>query len=222
MSFSIVPNSNNSKTGLIPVTYSDKNSCPDTCELKGSGCYGEGGHVNIHWEKISTGERGINYADFLYEVKHIKPRILWRHNVTGDLQGDGITINYAKLQQLIKANGRSKGFTYTHYQLNMQNIAAIRASNQAGFTVNASLDRAADAVKVLKRFNIPTVSMIPEDAPKVQHLDGVRVIKCPADKKKGIFCSNCELCQKPDRDYVIGLPVHGNRKNLAIKIMEQS
>ena len=52
----VSPVSVNAKTGPIPVTTSSKNTCPDSCQLKGNGCYAEVGRVNIHWQKVSNGK----------------------------------------------------------------------------------------------------------------------------------------------------------------------
>ena len=61
--------SQNAKTGPIPVSMSPKNTCPDTCPLKGGGCYAQGGPINLHWMRLSKGGVGLLWADFLKAVR---------------------------------------------------------------------------------------------------------------------------------------------------------
>ena len=81
--------SGNAKTGPIPVTTSSKNTCPDSCQLKGNGCYAESGRVNMHWQKVSKGERGLSFDDALDSIKALPSGSLVRHNQAGDLPGIG-------------------------------------------------------------------------------------------------------------------------------------
>jgi len=107
--------SGNAKTGPIMVTTANKGTCPDSCNLKGNGCYAETGGVNFHWVAVSKGKRGSDYQTLLDTIKtHSKGR-LWRLNQAGDLVGlsDGQTINQGALRALVAAN-RGKVIAYTH------------------------------------------------------------------------------------------------------------
>lgn len=221
MNYLMVRNSRNKKTGPMDVTYSNKTTCPD-CSLKGNGCYAESGPIAITFNKLTDGSRGYDYSELMEEITTIRKGRLWRHNSTGDLVGSNNTIDFSALQQLIKANNKSRGFTYTHYPLNVQNIAAIKHSNNSGFTINASTDNLSQAIKAYNH-GLPTVTLLPIDAPKITMIDNVRVIKCPANKT--IDCESCQLCQRTDRNYIIGFPVHGVKKkalnnNLLINIKQ--
>jgi hypothetical protein len=92
-----------------------------------------------------------------------------------------------------------------------QNREIVRLANLKGFTVNASFERAADAVRCLKQYQIPAVTILPVDAGKVTVVNGVRVIQCPAYWHNAITCARCQWCYRQDRmtDYVIGFPAHG-------------
>ena len=48
--------SNNKKVGRIPVTTTERASCPDSCKLKNI-CYAQKGKTRMIWEEV---ERGIN------------------------------------------------------------------------------------------------------------------------------------------------------------------
>ena len=59
--------SSNSKTGPIPVSTTSRNSCPEACELKGSGCYAESGPLRLHWDAVGA-NRGYDLDKFCDEI----------------------------------------------------------------------------------------------------------------------------------------------------------
>ena len=79
--------SGNTKVGPIPVTTTSKDSCPSTCSFKGNGCYAEGGHLAIHWNRLSAGQssRELNLEQLCGAIKSLRFKQLWRHNQAGDL-----------------------------------------------------------------------------------------------------------------------------------------
>lgn len=210
LKFHLTPVSANIKTGPIPVSTTSSNSCPVACPLKGNGCYAEVGNLAYHWRAVTFKGRGGSFQDFLQQVKELPAGQLWRHNQAGDLPGDGVKLDTSAMKALVAANKRRKGFTYTHYDMGIRrNREVVRLANRGGFTVNASFERAADAVRCLKRYQIPAVTILPVDAGKVTVVDGVRVVQCPAYWQDKVSCARCQLCQRRDRDYVIGFPAHG-------------
>ena len=42
--------SSNVKTGAIPTTMSERDSFPESCTLKGNGCYAENFPLVLHWK----------------------------------------------------------------------------------------------------------------------------------------------------------------------------
>ncbi|WBQ35266.1 hypothetical protein [Pseudomonas phage pPA-3099-2aT.2] len=218
MNFHLNPVSSNSKTGPIPVSTSHKDTCPDACPLKAKGCYASYGPVNLHWKKISSGERGVDWNEFLRQVRSIRKGSLWRHNQAGDLPGmshKADQIDTAMLDELVAANRGRKGFTYTHYPVigNESNALAVQQANSAGFTINLSGNNIAHADS-LKALNIaPVVAILPIDAPNVQISPaGNKIVACPAEKSDKVNCASCGLCQIADRDYIIGFRAHGTAK----------
>jgi hypothetical protein len=203
--------SSNSKTGAIPVTVSNRKTCPSSCPLLKNGCYAEGYYTQLHWDKVTNGERGVNWNDFINSIKSLPKKVLWRHNVSGDLVGDNNIINSQALKDLVQANKNKSGFTYTHYPMdNDSNIQAVKMANNGGFTVNLSANnlQQADDYKAL---NIaPVVVVVAEDCDKVSYTEkGNKIVVCPAQTSDKVTCSSCGLCQKSDRDYIIGFRVHG-------------
>ena len=57
----ITARSGNAKTGPIPVTTTERASCPTTCPFYDKGCYAKSGPLALHWRKVSDGERGTDW-----------------------------------------------------------------------------------------------------------------------------------------------------------------
>lgn len=216
MNYSLTKVSSNSKTGPMPVTTSNRGTCPEACPLKRNGCYAEDYYTSLHWNKVTSGERGKDWLGFLADIKLLPKQVLWRHNVAGDLRGANDHIDVQALGELVQANKGKNGFTYTHYPLdNPVNITAVQQANANGFTVNGSANslEQADTYMVL---GIPTVVILPEDSGKVSYTEqGNKVVVCPAQTSDKVTCSSCGLCQIADRKYVIGFRVHGMSKKKA-------
>ena len=217
MNYSLTAISSNSKTGPIPTTVSNRGTCPDTCPLKSNGCYADSYYTSMHWNKVTSGERGTDWQGFINSIKALPKRILWRHNVSGDLVGSNDTINTHALVQLVNANKNKSGFTYTHYpMISANNVQAVKHANANGFTVNLSANdlNQADSYKAL---NIgPVVLIVSEDTKQVSYTpNNNKVVVCPAQTSEKVTCSSCTLCQKADRDYIIGFRVHGTYKKKA-------
>lgn len=209
------PVSSNSKTGPIPVSTSNSDTCPDACPIKLKGCYAKYGPTGMHWRRLDEGssKNAKEWGEFLKDVKRIARGSLWRHNQAGDLNGYNDVIDELKLAELVNANKGKRGFTYTHYsplQADMTNYFAIRRANQMGFTINLSGNDVNHADK-LKALDIaPVVVIMPRDAEKVSYTPaGNKVVICPAENTDKVNCMSCGLCQVVDRNYIIGFRAHG-------------
>jgi hypothetical protein len=212
--------SRNAKTGPIPVSTSSAETCPD-CPLKDAGCYAEGGPLAILWRKVTAGNAGLTWAEFLEQVETLPSRILWRHNQAGDLRGKGNAIDRPALRQLVKSNGKRRGFTYTHKPATRGNLAAIRAANKAGFTINLSANNLEHADTLADTGAGPVVVVLPADTLKpVKTPAGRTVAICPAVISP-LTCFDCGLCAMPGRKAIIGFPAHGASKNKASAIARE-
>ena len=214
--FSFVRVSGNRKTGPIPVTNTSADTCPDSCALKGAGCYAEHGPVNWQWHKRLK----LSLDELCRLIRTVPGGSLWRHNVAGDLPGHGETIDADALHKIARANRGRRGFTYTHKPDTTANVDAIREAIAAGFTINLSADNAA-AADNLARHQLPVVVVIPADAPKVSHTPrGRKIVLCPAESSDKITCANCGLCAVADRPYLIGFKPKGIRRKHVNKIAQ--
>lgn len=203
----------NKKTGPIPVSMTEMNSCPASCALKGAGCYAELGPLAINWRR--TAERGMEWEEFCAQISRLPRGQLWRHNQAGDLPGKHDQLDLKALAQLVKANAGRKGFTYTHYPMeDPVNLAAVKHATASGFVVNASADtlEQADALRAL---GLPVVTLLPSDAGKLTKTPaGHTVVVCPASRMEDVTCATCGLCAVSGRKSIVGFPAHGPRKNV--------
>ena len=215
--YHVTHRSSNGKTGPIFVTTSSYDTCPNNCPLKGNGCYASSGPLKLHWHEVSYGSRGISFGEMLWEIAKLPDGTLWRHNQAGDLPGQDDQIDVSALSQLVKANHGARGFTYTHKPDTALNVSAIREANKQGFTINLSANSLEHADQ-LSAHGLPVVTVLPSDRVNQRSCTtpaGRKVVVCPATRSNVINCSTCALCQKRDRDFIIGFPAHGSAKKKA-------
>ena len=207
----------NAKTGPIPVSTTERNSCPASCGMR-AGCYATSGPLALHWSAVSQGKRGTDWGTFVATVGTFAPGTLWRHNQAGDLPQDGAgNIDAPALAALVKANEGRRGFTYTHHDVTRPgNAAAVRGANLGGFTVNLSADCAADADALAALDIAPVCVVLPVDATtNTTTPQGRRIVICPATQRDDVSCATCQLCQRRDRTVIVGFPAHGSGKRHA-------
>ena len=142
MKIHFIPKSANRKTGDIPVTYSERDTCPQSCPHYRSDCYAEDYYTAMNWNKVPT--RCASLADTCESIAALPDRQLWRFNVAGDLPGKGETVDPAALGEIVRANIGKRGFTFTHKKSD-DAIKWARHANEWGFTVNLSADDAGEA-----------------------------------------------------------------------------
>jgi hypothetical protein len=202
--------SGNIKVGKIPVSTSEQSTCPDSCKLKGSGCYAETGPISWHWKKIP--DKGMKWEKFIHAIKALPDGQFWRHNQAGDLAGDVINIDKQKLEELVEANEGLKGFTYTHYK-GEENLKLIKQANENGFTINLSADHISEVDELVAKRVAPVVVVMPEDFVGIKTTEaGNKILACPASVGGLKDCDACRACQVVGRHSVIGFPAHGASK----------
>ena len=212
MKYHYIKKSANSKTGPIPVTYSQRETCPPSCPHYRADCYAEDFYTSMAWNKVP--QRGGDLAALCESIAALPPGQLWRHNVAGDLPGEGEAVDPAALGEIVKANIGRRGFTYSH----KKSLDAIEWAQQAtawGFTVNLSADDAGEA-DTLADSGLPLTCIVPMDTPeKTTTPGGLPIVICPAQTRDNVNCSTCQLCQRADRQVIIGFRAHGSRAKVA-------
>ena len=158
----------------------------------------------MHWAKIDSGERGVEWNDFLSELDRTLYRgDLWRHNVSGDLPGRAGEIDRGELYRLVQVNAKrgARGFTYTHKPVfetqvegesALANRVSILTANANGFTINLSADNRADADRKAALEIAPVVTIEPEAFPRMNKTpEGRPIVSCPAQyTKEGHYLVN--------------------------------
>jgi len=213
MKIHFIEKSSNRKIGPIPVTYSERETCPASCPHYRADCYAEDYYTRLTWDKVSA--RGQSLAEVCARVAALPEGQLWRHNVAGDLPGAGESVDPVALGELVRANMGRRGFTYTHKKSADALDWAARAT-EWGFTVNISADDAGDADALADVTTCPIVCIVPMDTPdKTETPDGRPIIVCPAQSRDDVTCASCGLCARADRRVIIGFRAHGTRARVA-------
>ena len=219
--FHITPKSKNAKVGKMAVTTTTATTCPTSCPFKGNGCYADSGPLKLHWDKVTEGKRGDDWSTFINKIKELPAGSKWRHNQAGDLPGDTKNLDSTKCVELAKANEGKRGFTYTHYDVldNFQNAITVNMMNHLGFTVNVSANNLEHADQLCDLDIAPVATVLPiEQTTNTVTPKGRKVVVCPATYKDDVSCASCMLCEKWDRNVVVGFPAHGTSKKKAAAI----
>ena len=231
--------SGNRKVGKIPVSTTEASSCPSSCPLaspegagvsKGADCYAASGPLGMHWRKIGEGGRGDQWDFFCKAVAKFPEGQLWRHNQAGDLpqaenpNGYNIDlIDAKKAFQLSDASKHTRGWTYTHYDMESSiNRAVVQEMNDVdGLTVNLSADSLSEADKYYDLGIAPVCVTLPKNAPHRGNKtpNGLPIVVCPAQTQDDMSCQQCKLCQVRDRKSIVGFLAHGiASKRLSTKL----
>ena len=207
----------NVKTGPIPVSTTEKSSCPTNCAMR-SECYADSGPLALHWAAVSAGKRGTDWETFCETIAQLPDAQLWRHNQAGDLPVKNGTVDPVALGQLVAANTGKRGFTYSHHR-DADSIDWIRHANAWGFTVNLSANNLSDADALSDMDAGPVVVVLPStQTTNTVTPKGRSVVVCPATQRDNVSCATCQLCQR-QRKTIVGFPAHGTRyRKIDIKL----
>ena len=212
MNVHLTPKSANVKTGPIPVSTTERASCPADCKMKAE-CYAASGPLALHWAAVSNGSRGTSWSEFTDAIAALPDGQLWRHNQAGDLPQANGTIDPTLLGDLVAANIGKRGFTYSHHR-DAASIQWIRHANQWGFTVNLSANDLHDADALADQDAGPVVVVLPStQTVNTTTPKGRPVVVCPATQRDDVSCATCQLCQR-QRAAIVGFPAHGTRKRV--------
>jgi hypothetical protein len=197
-------------------------SCPNDCPLKKE-CYAKFSFTNIHWQKLDKG--GSDYNQVLAYVNAMKKGGYLRWGVFGDLAHNDGVIDSTKLLKLanIVKNRMIKTILYTHHNIdNFINVKSLKLAFDKGLCINVSCESIAKVRQSLK-LGLNAVLVMPTGSiDKVIKQDGIIIMRCPAEYKKGFTCSDCMLCaqNRVDRKLIIAFTSHGSsKKRLSTKLM---
>lgn len=227
MKYQFTPISSNSKTGPIPTTMTEKDSCPDTCPLKLNGCYAENFPLSLHWKRVSASGMPVN--QLAQKLGKLPRGQLWRHNVAGDLPHTNGAINMSEIRPILESvkTRKLKTILYTHHKIT-QNYQALSEIRDSGVNINVSTESPELAISALNAgFN--SVCIMPDGSEKLtKYKDGysgqtiAKIVICPAQTSERVTCASCGLCAKDrtkDR-VIIGFLPHGARAK-SVRVMLQ-
>jgi hypothetical protein len=205
----LYPGSKNQKLGGIPCSVTSRNTCPPSCSFYNRGCYAELHMQGYHWRQV--GEHGEDWPAFIDAVAQLPEGQLWRHNVAGDLPGDGERIDARRLAELVMAADHTRAFTFTHAHRLRENLPLIRAANESGFVVNLSADSLDEADRLAALDVGPVAVVLPSTTTgrSTRTPAGRKVVVCPAQTEASLTCADCQLCAQPNRKAAIGFLAHG-------------
>ena len=211
----------NRKLGYMGVCGAPQSNCPDTCALKGHGCYAENGYMGWHWLDQSAGikKESCTWDELLNNCRHVprqEPLRIWDK---GDfpMLPDG-TIDIQKLLRMKNAVRGKKAFAYTHHtKLFPAFNAAVSLSREDGFTINLSIDNDEKRLDEVMAHGLPAVIAVASTETRRQWLTaaGNRVRICPNHLHKEVKCDKCMLCHTRPADLAIAFPAHGTKRKAA-------
>lgn len=113
---------------------------------------------------------------------------------------------------------RGVAFTYSHFDWKGWASKLEEGKTVINFSADSPL-KAAGAIKA----GVPAVTVVSSDYWQGRRNQsapfGVKMIRCPAELKKGFTCSDCgngrPLCARLDRDFIVGFTAHGPNKKKA-------
>jgi hypothetical protein len=208
--YHLIPLTTNRKLGPMAASYSSNTTCPPACPLAKQGCYALYGPISISWSKVTAGLRGGLWAQFVAALRLLPRGSLFRYGVAGDLPGQGNRLNITQLRELVRALTGRRGFAYTHKPMwRKAERDAVKAANDAGFTINLSADTLS-ASDTKKAWEIgPVVVTVKSFQAMPTHTPaGHRLVACP-QQTHNISCSQCQLCLVPQRKSIVAFAAHG-------------
>lgn len=226
MKFKFTAKSSNTKTGPIPVTMTERASCPDTCTLKKNGCYADNFPLSLHWDRVES--TGIEESKLLDKISALPNGQLWRHNVAGDLPSLAGLVDSNAFIRLIEAAKHTKPIIYTHHKLYPHNQKLFANARAQGVVINASCEDIGTAYSAIKA-GINAVCIMPIDAKPVtklvnpdNHDELVRVVICPAQQKDSVTCASCGLCARDrvNAGVIVGFIPHGAKAKTVNKLVK--
>lgn len=193
---SIVKASKNGKLGLMSATYASQTTCPDTCALRNSGCYAEGGALKFSTLQRNVAAAGMSAIEVAWLEREgiIKlatgrgPHLPLRVHVVGDCTTDEAAAIVGDAMVAYEALTKQPAYTYTHAWRDVSRESWGRAS------VLASCESESDARDAIARgYNVALV-VAAHASDRAYNVDGVgKIVPC-VSQTRGKHCAECKLC----------------------------
>jgi len=223
-----VPDSANVKIAgkfKVAATYAPiKHTCPNTCALKGEGCYAQQSYVGMLNKKLEIEHEGKTPEELAYveaaAIDAAFPKGIpqdgarggrdLRIHVSGDCQTETAARVVAAAARRYMARGGGQVWSYTHAW------RVVPRSAWEGVSVLASVESAVDAAEAVALGYTPAIVVPTHKDMRVYELDGQKFIPCPA-QTRDMSCVDCRLCfndtKLQSRSQGIAFAAHGTKTN---------
>jgi hypothetical protein len=221
---SVVEISGNSKVGKVSATYASQVTCPESCALKGSGCYAESGMVGMQTRRLNR--EADDHQSTVQELAELEAagiheltgRFPLRLHVVGDCTTDSAarTVSLAADEHRTKFGSAVWGYTHAWRE--------VARASWGNVSILASCEAMPDARVAMKKGYAAAV-VVAEHRSAVAWRDeetGLRVIPCPEQTGKSASCEKCQLCWNGGRlranNSVIAFEAHAGKKKVIEKL----
>lgn len=214
-----VEKSENSKIGLMSATYATQATCPDSCKLRGAGCYAESSFVGMHTKKLNAAAAAGDYTvDDLARMEAaaigaLSGNLPLRMHVVGDATTKAAASILAAAARDYSAKHVQSVYSYTH------GWRAVPAAAWRGVSVLASCETARDVRAARKRGYATALVVAEHPAGNKLYSIGegtnkINVVPCPNQHNAAMTCAQCKLCLNSEflkwRNLTIGFELHGS------------
>lgn len=224
-----VENSKNSKISStkqqVAATYAPiLQTCPDSCNLKGAGCYAETsytGMTNRKLENLAAAKSALDLAKdeaaaidsaFSKGVPQTGANggVDLRLHVSGDCKTTTAARTVAAAARRFARRGGGSVWSYTHAW------RTVPRNAWEGVSILASVESLKDSWAARKRGYAPAIVVSEHKSDKLYRLGNSKFIPCPA-QTRGVTCVTCRLCFNADRLHAAGIGIafkaHGAKRN---------
>jgi hypothetical protein len=203
--YNLVPKTKNAKTGPRAALYTSRNTCPETCPLKGNGCYAESGPIALAWNKCR-----MTLAEVIAGIQKLPYGSRLRLFPAGDMPGEGMAIDTFAMQEIL-LTCMERGLTvwgYTHKDTDIEFL--LWANRLPGITISVSCSTQEEC-DIYRSLDLPTTVPV-ANLEAIEQLNK-RFIPCQHSITQKP-CTTCNLCMSKHLK-TICFPVHGAGKNKA-------
>lgn len=190
--------------GKVDATYASiKRTCPDTCSLKGAGCYAQTSYTGIVVHRMDSRARQSSPLQVARaEAKAIDQSYKGGQVPAGrDLRlhvaGDSRTIKGTRVINAAVSRWKKRGggdvWSYTHAWRH------VPRQEWKDVSILGSVDKVSEVEQVRAQGYAPALVVGEHPSDKAYKLDGsdTTFIPCP-QQTRGIACTNCRLCMRAD------------------------
>lgn len=159
-----------------------------------------------------TGPVAVTYRAGTHNVFGTCPKTC-ALNPQGEHGADLLDTEYlAAVRQAVPRGGQA--WTYSHFPAELLPVPV-----KGETVINASCDTLEQALAAMA-IGRPATLAAPADSAETwpRKIDGVRLVRCPAETSDAVTCSNCgagrPLCARADRTFVVVFVAHGQAARL--------